>query len=437
LGALLALLGPALATRAPDCGGIITPSGLSYLAEASKPHAEIVLRKDLMAPRASDLLLGFPDPSRAPNPHLSPRRNRITSVTMLDLSLSLVPEAGLRLGIEADLGMAPSPAAPGQARQARLSIQADLHVDLGSDGNLQLVPSACRPTVEETRSTEEKESKSSSSELDKELDVDKLCLDISKLLLFPNEQLMSLTALLPVTPSCQLQYLPLAVPVFSEHGITLSLQTMYQVEGVAIPLPVNPVPFSMPELASSSPSHLVLALSEHFYTTLLFALERAGAFNVTIPSQLTTATLAQKITQVGSLYPEDLPVTLRAVLRSSSRVVLEEGQAALKLFLTVHVGAGSPNFQSFLSLSVDMTAGLHLHVADTRMMISAAVIEDAELSLAASDVGLVPGALLEELFLATIRKEVPARLDAVLREGVHLPHMSGFNYTDVSVMIHK
>lgn len=51
---------------------------------------------------------------------------------------------------------------------------------------------------------------------------------------------------------------------------------------MAVPLPVSPVPFSMPELVSSSPSHLTLALSEHFYTSLFFALERAGAFNMTI-----------------------------------------------------------------------------------------------------------------------------------------------------------
>lgn len=44
-------------------------------------------------------------------------------------------------------------------------------------------------------------------------------------------------------------------------------------------------------------------------------------------------------------------MTLRAVLRSSPRVVLEEGKAALKLFLTIHVGAGSPAFQSFLSVN--------------------------------------------------------------------------------------
>lgn len=42
---------------------------------------------------------------------------------------------------------------------------------------------------------------------------------------------------------------------------------------------------------------------------------------------------------------------LQAVLKSSPRVVLEEGKAALKLSLTIHVGAGSPAFQSFLSVN--------------------------------------------------------------------------------------
>ncbi|NXD66609.1 TENP protein, partial [Eolophus roseicapillus] len=243
----------------------------------------------------------------------------------------------------------------------------------------------------------------------------------------------------PITPSCQLQYLPLAAPVFSEQGITISLQTTFQVAGMAIPLPVSPVPFNMPELASSSPAHLTLAFSEHFFTSLFFALEMAGAFNMTIPvtRAVPPATSNSPAPQMGSLFPEDLPVVLQAVFRSSTRVVLEEGKAALKLFLTVHVGAGSPAFQSFLSVNVDMSAGLLLSVANTRIMISAPVIENVELSLAASDVGPVPDALLEELFLPTIRTEVPAQINVVLSEGVVLPHISSFTYTDTNVMIHK
>ncbi|NXJ43174.1 TENP protein, partial [Ciconia maguari] len=428
LSTLLSLLVPAHTTRSPDCGGILTPSGLSYLAEVSKPHAETVLRQDLMAPTVPDLFLGSPKPSRS----------QINSVKVAELSLSLIPDTGLRLSIDADLGITP---APSTTKVMRLSILADLHVEMNPEGNLEVVTSACKPAVEEVQSTEETERstpcKSSSSDVDKEINIDKICLEVSKLLLLPNEQLISLTAQFPITPSCQVQYLPLAAPMFSEQGITISLQTTFQVAGMAIPLPVSPVPFSMPEPASSSPSHLTLAFSEHFYTSLFFALETAGAFNMTIPSPLTTATMAQKITQMGSLFQEDLPVVLQAVVRSSPRVVLEEGKAALKLFLTIHVGAGSSAFQSFLSVNVDTSAGLLLSVTDTRMMISAAVIEDIELSLAASDVGPVPAALLEELFLPTIRKEVPAQMNVVLSEGIFLPHISSFTYTDVNVVIHK
>ncbi|KAM9218822.1 protein TENP-like [Leptosomus discolor] len=425
LSILLSLLVPAHTTRAPDCGGILTPSGLSYLAEVSKHHVETVLRQDLTAPTVPDPSLGSPEPSSG---------NQITSVKVAGLSLSLIPDTGLRLSIDADLGITPDPST---TEVMRLSILADLHVEMNPEGNLELVASACKATLEEIQSTEELESKSSSSDVDKEINIDKICLEVSKLLLSPNEQLMSLTAQFPVTPSCQVQYLPLAAPVFSEQGITVSLQTTFQVAGVAIPLPVSPVPFSMPELASSSPSHLTLAFSEHFYTSLFSALEIAGAFNMTIPSLLTTTTTAEKITQMGSLFQEDLPVVLQAVVRSSPWVVLEEGKAALKLFLTIHVGAGSTTFQSFLSVNVDMSAGLLLSVADTRMMISAAVIEDVELSLAASDVGPVSAALLEELFLPTIREEVPAQVNAVLSDGVFLPHISSFTYADVNVVIHK
>ncbi|XP_069657443.1 protein TENP-like [Haliaeetus albicilla] len=424
LSILLSLLVLTHTTRSPDCGGILTPSGLSYVAEVSKPHAETILRQDLMAPTVPDLFLGSPKSSGNP----------INSVKVTELSLSLIPDTGLRLTIDVDLGITP---APSTTKVMRLSILADLHVEMNPEGNLELVTSACKPTVEEMQSTEEIESKSSSSDVDKEINIDKICLEVSKLLLLPNEQLISLTAQFPITPSCQVQYLPLAAPVFSEQGITISLQTTFQVAGMAIPLPVSPVPFSMPELVSSSPSHLTLAFSEHFYTSFFFALETAGAFNMTIPTPLTTATIAQKITQMGSLFQEDLPVILRAVLRSSPRVVLEEGKAALKLFLTIHVGAGSPAFQSFLSVNADISAGLLLSITDTRMTISTAVIEDIGLSLAASDVGPVPAALLEELFLPTIREEVPAQMNVVLTEGIFLPHVSSFTYTDVSVVIHK
>lgn len=51
---------------------------------------------------------------------------------------------------------------------------------------------------------------------------------------------------------------------------------------MAVPLPGSPVPFSVPEPAGAGPSHLTLAFSEHFYTSLFSALEEAGAFNMTI-----------------------------------------------------------------------------------------------------------------------------------------------------------
>ncbi|NXS47251.1 TENP protein, partial [Balaeniceps rex] len=425
LSILLSLLVPAHTIRSPDCGGILTPSGLSY--RKSGPR---ISRASVLVPQ---------------HLHFCSSRNQINSVKVTELSLSLISDTGLRLSTDVDLSITP---APSSTKVMRLSILADLHVEMNPEGNLELVTSACKPTVEEMQSTEEVERltphKSSSSDADKEINVDKICLEVSKLLLLPNEQLLSLTAQFPVTPSCQVQYLPLAAPMFSEQGITISLQTTFQVAGMAIPLPVSPVPFSMPETATSSPSHLTLAFSEHFYTSLFFALETAGAFNMTILVSRASKEgwlLCPEITplprQMGSLFQEDLPVVLQAVFRSSPQVVLEEGKAALKLFLTVHVGAGSPAFQSFVSVNVDMSAGLLLSVGDTRMMISAAAIEDIELSLAASDVGPMPAALLEELFLPTIREEVPAQLNVVLSEGVFLPHISSFTYTDVNVVIHK
>ncbi|NWW46989.1 TENP protein, partial [Pedionomus torquatus] len=415
LSILLSLLVPAHASRSPDCGGILTPSGLSYCK--SGPGISHVISREGRQQR-------FPV-----------CRNQIDSVTVAELTLTLIPDTGLRLSIDVDLGIT---SAPSTTKLRRLSILSDLHVEMNSEGNLEMVASACKTSMEETQSTEEMERstphKSSSSNIDKELNIDKICLEVTKLLLLPNERLMSLTAQFPITPSCQVQYLPLAAPMFSEQGISVSLQTVFQVVGVAIPLPVSPVPFSMPEPVSSSPSHLTLAFSEHFYSSLFFALEMSGAFNMTIPETPAMPPLPQ---QMSSLFQEDLPVMLQAVFRSSPRVVLEEDKAALKLFLTVHVGAETPAFQSFLSMNVDMTAGLLFSVADTRMMISAAGIEETELSLASSDVGPVPADLLEELFLPTIHEKVPAQMNAVLSEGVFLPHISSFTYTDVSVVIHK
>lgn len=39
----------------------------------------------------------------------------------------------------------------------RLSILADIHVEMNPEGNLELVTSACKPTMEEMQSTEEME----------------------------------------------------------------------------------------------------------------------------------------------------------------------------------------------------------------------------------------------------------------------------------------
>ncbi|NWZ96657.1 TENP protein, partial [Nesospiza acunhae] len=433
LSVLLSLLVPAHTTRSPDCGGILTPSGLRYLAEVSKPHAESVLRRDLMD-----------SPAPAPSPTSPSSRNQIISVKVDKFSLTLVPDTGMRLSIEVDLGIT---SAPSTTKEMRLSILADLHVDMNPEGNLELVTSDCKPTLEEVQSTEETDrsapqlfllvGKSSGSDVDKQINVEKICLEVSKLLLFPNERLMSLAAPFPITPNCQVQYLPLAAPMYSEQGIIISLQTTFQVAGAVIPLPVSPVPFSMPEPASSSPSHLILAFSEHFYTSLFSALEESGALNVSLLSSLTTATLAERITQMGSLFQEDLPVVLQAVTRSSPRVVLEEDKAIVQLFLTAQIGAGSSPFQSFLSVNVDVTARLQLSVTDTRMIISVAAVEDIELSLATSDVGPILAALLEELFLPTIREEVPAQINKVLSQGVFLPHITSFTYTDVNITIHK
>ncbi|NWV59654.1 TENP protein, partial [Malurus elegans] len=424
LSILLSLLAPAHSTRSPDCGGILTPSGLRYRESSptSPPHAESVLRHDLMAPPA-------PDPSP-----VSSSRKQIISVKVDEFSLTVIPDTGMRLSIKVDLGIT---SAPTTTKEMRLSILADLHVEMNPEENLELVTSDCKPTLEEVQSTEEMDSKSPGSDVDKQINVEKICLEVSKLLLFPNERLMSLAAPFPITPSCQVQYLPLAAPMYSEQGIIISLQTTFQVAGMVIPLPVSPVPFSMPEPARSSSSHLILAFSEHFYTSLFSALEESGALNVSLLGWLPHPELSPLPRQMGSLFQEDLPVVLQAVTRSSPHVELEEDKATVKLFLTAQIGAGSSLFQSFLSVNVDVTARLHLSVADTRMIISVAAIEDIELSLAASDVGPVLAALLEELFLPTIREEVPAQINVVLRQGVFLPHIASFTYTDVNVTIHK
>ncbi|KAF2982032.1 hypothetical protein EK904_002271 [Melospiza melodia maxima] len=402
LSILLSLLVPAHSTRSPDCGGILTSSGLRYrnrnqIISVKVDKFSLTLIPDTGMRLSIEVDLGI---SSAP-------RNQIISVKVDKFSLTLIPDTGMRLSIEVDLGIS---SAPSSTKEMRLSILADLHVDMNPEGNLEVVTSDCKPTLEEVQSTEETDSKSSSSDVDKQINVEKICLEVSKLLLFPNERLMSLAAPFPITPNCQVQYLPLAAPMYSEQGIIISLQTTFQVAGAAIPLPVSPVPFSMPEPARSSPSHLILAFSEHFYTSLFSALEESGALNVSL---------------------------LVTVTRSSPHVVLEEDKAIVQLFLTAQIGAGSSPFQSFLSVNVDVTARLQISVADTRMIISVAAVEDIELSLATSDVGPILAALLEELFLPTLREEVPAQINKVLRQGVFLPHIASFTYTDVNITIHK
>uniref|UniRef100_A0A8D2M9S0 Lipid-binding serum glycoprotein C-terminal domain-containing protein n=1 Tax=Zonotrichia albicollis TaxID=44394 RepID=A0A8D2M9S0_ZONAL len=387
---LLSLLVPAHSTRSPDCGGILTPSGLRY--------------------RKWSVLVSQHLP-------FCSSRNQIISVKVDKFSLTLIPDTGMRLSIEVDLGIS---SAPSSTKEMRLSILADLHVDMNPEGNLEMVTSDCKPTLEEEQSTEETDSKSSSSDVDKQINF----------VNFDSHASAPFAAPFPITPNCQVQYLPLAAPMYSEQGIIISLQTTFQVAGAAIPLPVSPVPFSMPEPARSSPSHLILAFSEHFYTSLFSALEESGALNVSLLSSLTTATLAERITQMGSLFQEDLPVVLQAVTRSSPHVVLEEDKAIVQLFLTAQIGAGPSPFQSFLSVNV-------VGVEAWGLLCCSLFSRDIELSLATSDVGPILAALLEELFLPTLREEVPAQINKVLRQGVFLPHIASFTYTDVNITIHK
>ncbi|NXY83281.1 TENP protein, partial [Alcedo cyanopectus] len=336
LSILLSLLVPAHLSKPPNCGGILTPSGLSYCK--CGPRICHIIRE---GGGGNICQLGDGTSNT-----VTRMLNQIKSVDVTELSLSIIPDTGLRLNMDVDLGISP---VPSTTKVMRLSIVADLQVEMNAEENLELVTSACKPTMEEKKSTEERSTprKSSSSEVDKEINVDKICLEVSKLLLLPNERLISLTTPFPVVPSCQVQYLPLAAPVFSKQGITVSLQTKFQVSGVEIPLPVSPVPFSMPEQASSIPSHLTLAFSEHYYESIFYALETAGAFNMTILVKITPLPW-----QMASLFQEDLPVILQAVFRSSPRVVLEEGKASVKFFFTIQVGAVSPAFQSFLSINV-------------------------------------------------------------------------------------
>uniref|UniRef100_A0A8C3U2E9 Lipid-binding serum glycoprotein C-terminal domain-containing protein n=1 Tax=Catharus ustulatus TaxID=91951 RepID=A0A8C3U2E9_CATUS len=414
LSILLSLLLPAHSARSPDCGGILTPSGLRY--RKCRPTSPL----PAAGTGGSDTICSGGETSNA-GPRISCHyRNQITSVKVDNFSLTLIPDTGMRLSIEVDLGVTSAPSA---TKEMRLSILADLHVEMNPDGNLELVTSDCKPTLEEVQSTEPHVHLSPLFLLF----IPQICLEVSKLLLFPNERLMSLAAPFPITPSCQVQYLPLAAPMYSEQGIIISLQTTFQVSGTVIPLPISPVPFSMPEPARSSSSHVILAFSEHFYTSLFSALEESGALNVSLLSSLTTATLSERITQMGSLFQEDLPVVLQAVTRSSPHVVLEEDKAIVQLFLTAQIGAGSL-FQSFLSVNV---------VSGSTLSLGSVCCEDIELSLAASDVGPILAALLEELFLPTIREEVTAQINVVLRQGVFLPHIASFTYTDVNITIHK
>lgn len=65
-----------------------------------------------------------------------------------------------RAGPGAAPTLQPSPLLPWRSsttKVMRLSILADLHVEMNPEGNLELVTSACKPTVEEMQSTEELE----------------------------------------------------------------------------------------------------------------------------------------------------------------------------------------------------------------------------------------------------------------------------------------
>ncbi|XP_019355870.1 protein TENP [Alligator mississippiensis] len=434
LGLVLSVLVSACVASSADCEARINQAALDYVSRVAKVENEIPLEKALAA-------ISIPDLSTVPQKLTG---IRIKSVNLLNLSTTLQPGAGLQMTADLDLGLWGQLMDAAMEMTVKVSIRAEIHARLNSEKNIELSISACKTIVGGITPGSKKGSlQSVLKELRAHIHAalaEKACLQISTIVLRQNSKIARATDKLPLLAEGQIQYVPLSAPVFARKWINLPLQTTFFFGEQEIPIPPSQAPFALPEQAADSSSHVTIGLSQEFYNNFFLALQTAGAFNLTIQSELTTASLAQQGAkqQVSTQYPKPLALVLAVVFPKPPAVVLNEGEAVVVLFPTIQIGVQNPGFQVLLSLDVEMTASLQVAADNVKMMLSLEEEGNFTLSVASSKVGAVEGDQLKELFGDVIQKEILARMNELLRDGISLPHLSLiFNYVDTSVAIHK
>ncbi|KYO24189.1 protein TENP [Alligator mississippiensis] len=385
LGLVLSVLVSACVASSADCEARINQAALDYVSRVAKVENEIPLEKALAA-------ISIPDLSTVPQ-----------KLTGMDAAMEMT---------------------------VKVSIRAEIHARLNSEKNIELSISACKTIVGGITPGSKKGSlQSVLKELRAHIHAalaEKACLQISTIVLRQNSKIARATDKLPLLAEGQIQYVPLSAPVFARKWINLPLQTTFFFGEQEIPIPPSQAPFALPEQAADSSSHVTIGLSQEFYNNFFLALQTAGAFNLTIQQQVSTQ------------YPKPLALVLAVVFPKPPAVVLNEGEAVVVLFPTIQIGVQNPGFQVLLSLDVEMTASLQVAADNVKMMLSLEEEGNFTLSVASSKVGAVEGDQLKELFGDVIQKEILARMNELLRDGISLPHLSLiFNYVDTSVAIHK
>ncbi|XP_019395327.1 PREDICTED: protein TENP-like [Crocodylus porosus] len=370
LGLFLSMLFSACIASSADCGARINQAALDYVSQVAKAENEIPLKKVLAA-------ISIPDLSTVPQKLTG---IHIKSVNLLNLSTSLQPGAGLQMTTDLDLGLRGQLMDAMMEMTVKVSIRAEIRARLTSEKNIELSISACKTIVGGITLGSKKGSlQSMLKELKAHIhtalaekgainclesgDGSMSSLPITALLrcvfllMFPWARWL-VADKLPLLAEGQIQYVPLSAPVFASKWINLPLQTTFFFGGQEIPIPHSQAPFTLPEQADDSSSHVTIGLSQEFYNNLFLALQLARAFNLTIQDQ------------VSSQYPKPLALVLAVVFPKPPTVVLKEGEAVAVLSPTIKIGVQNPGFQVLLSLDVEMTTRLQVAADNVKMILS-------------------------------------------------------------------
>ncbi|NXG38175.1 BPIB4 protein, partial [Dromaius novaehollandiae] len=241
-----------------------------------------------------------------------------------------------------------------------------------------------------------------------------LCPMVNVALGLVSDQLGLVNSLVPLGLLGSIQYTVSSLPLVTGQFLEVDLNTAVgRVAGglvdyplgrpeAAPPPPKVPMP-PLPPMPDTSSSQLGLSVS--FLSSVMSALQKQGALDLTISSgmfpelpPLTTSTLGALIPAVFKTYPESHELLLKIAVPEAPVVTLKKNRGEIQLTATAELAAVHPEdvLKSLCLLNIDTALLAQFSVEDQKLKISVS-LEKTDLSLVSSSVGDFDPSLLEML----------------------------------------